>query len=46
LKSPVCGFHCVANATPNPLHDLVPALKGRAKFIPTLRVAFLEYRHF
>jgi len=38
-KARVSQFHCVANATRKSLGDLIPALKGRAKFTATLRVA-------
>ena len=32
-------FHCVADATPDSRLGLIPALKGWAKFMSTLRVA-------
>jgi hypothetical protein len=38
-KGRLSRFHRVANATRKYLDDLIPALKGRAKFITTLRVA-------
>src|SRR5262252_9390900 len=38
-------FHCVATRRAHVCGDLVPALKGRAKLIATLRVALLQEHH-